>query len=274
MLATNQDTGQNVLIELLNDKEARELRCARLIADDDTVRVIRITDKMTPAEFRKVFDSFGISHFKQGSVYAAPEEREWVESLLATLKVEHQTTWSRPPGPITYGPSVVKFELTSRYFRAIAKIGFHYFLTKFPYFRGDESCFSDIRTFIMSERCAVDKCRRFVSYSAEHIAWQLRAGAQLTVWGHFLAAEANYLNMTATVELFAGPGKRPLSYAIKLGRNPSLLDCKEAHADFFEYFPKERRTAYDGTVSPLSVMKTESPIAIPILSPHAHTFGY
>jgi hypothetical protein len=267
MLATNQSTGQNVLVEMISDKEARELRCARLTAEDDSVHVIRITDGMTPSEFRQVFDSFGISRFKEGMVYAAPEEREWVESLLATLKMEQKTAWTQPPAPITYGPSVVKVTLTSRYFRAIAKIGFHYFLTKMPQFRGDESCFSEIRAFIMSDRCPLEQCKRFVGYRQEHIAWPLRAGAQSTSWGHFLAAEVDYLNLTAKVELFAGPGKRPLSYTINLGRNPARLDTNEAYADFFEYFPKEQRTTFDGTVSSLAALAAQPTIAIPILRP-------
>ena len=269
MLATNQDTGQSVLVELLSETEARELRCAHLITDDDNVRVIRITDKMTPVEFRRVFDSFGIKYFKSGIVYAAPEEQKWVESLLATLKWQRKAAWKQPPGPVTYGPSVVKFTLTTRYFRAIAKIGFHYFLTKMPHFRGDESCFADIRQFIMSDNCPVEKCTNFVSYNVENIALQLRAGAKLTSWGHFLAAESNYLNLIARVELFAGPGKQPVSYGVRLGRNPARLDWNEAHADFFEYFPKEQRTSYDGTISPLSTTTALPRITIPILTSFA-----
>jgi hypothetical protein len=269
MLATNQNTGQNVLVELLGDTEARELRCAQLIGDDDIVRIIRITDGMTPAEFRRVFDSFGIKRFKEGLFYAAPEEQEWIESLIATLKWERKGPWVRPAAPITYGPSVVKFTLTSRYFRAIAKIGFHYFLTKMPHLRGDEPCFSGIRQFIMNNRCPVEECRRFVSYFPEHIAFQLQSGARLAGWGHFLAAESNYHELIARVELFAGPEKRPLSYTVKLGTNPSRLDYREAYADFFEYFKKEHRAQYDGAVSPLSTMAASPRIVIPLLNPLA-----
>jgi len=38
--------------------------------------------------------------------------------------------------------AVVELQVTDRYYRAIAKIGFHYFLTQFPAFDG--SCFSEI----------------------------------------------------------------------------------------------------------------------------------
>jgi hypothetical protein len=266
MLGTNQTTGQTVLLELLNGSEARELRCVQLVADDDSVHVIRITDGMTPEQFRSVFDSFGITHFKSGIAYASTEELAWVESLLGTLKSDNKLPWSANPGPITYGPSVVKFEVTSRYFRAIAKIGFHYFLTKMPQFRGDEPCFADIRRFLKTDACPVDECRRFIGYAPCHLERQLRAGAELNCWGHFLTAQSNYVQLAARVELFAGPGKRPLSYIVRLGQNPSRLDFNEAYGDFFEYFPKEQRTTFDGRVSPLAAITSAPGVYIPLLS--------
>jgi len=40
--------------------------------------------------------------------------------------------------------AVVELQVTDRYYRAIAKIGFHYFLTQFPAFDGSAPCFSEI----------------------------------------------------------------------------------------------------------------------------------
>ncbi len=267
MLGTNQDTGANVLLELVSDTEVRELRCLQLFTDDSSpARIIRIKDGMAPAEFRKEFDKFGIKRFAKAMAYAAPDEREWVESLIGTMTCERRDEWRAPStGPTVYGPSVIKFEMTSRYFREIAKIGFHYFLTRMPHFRGDEACFTDIRNFIVTDRCPVTECRRFVTYRAEHLAWQLQGGASPSAWGHFLCAEADYLNLTASVELFAGPGKRPLSYVVHLGKNPSRLDYGEAYGDFFAYLPKEERGVFDGVRSPMTVLAARPEVRIPIL---------
>jgi len=73
-------------------------------------------------------------------------------------------------GPIIYGPLSIKFTVNDRYFRAIAKIGFHYFLTKFPRFRGDEACFTEIRNFIMNG-CPIDEIGKFVTQSREQFAY-------------------------------------------------------------------------------------------------------
>ena len=136
MLGTDIQTGKNVLLEVIGENEVRQLRHASFVAEDDTVHVIRITDGMTPEQFRAKFDALGIARFKTGECFSAPEERTWVDSLLSTLKIQTKGEWTLPAsGPIGYGPSAIKFTVTSRYFRCIAKIGFHYFLTKMPHFR-------------------------------------------------------------------------------------------------------------------------------------------
>lgn len=251
MLATSQQTGNNVLLELLGEIQAKELRCAQLVAEDDTVHVIPIPDGMTAEQFRAKFEALGIKRFKHGYFFAAPEEISWVESLLGKLKYEGKTEWSLPSsGPIVYGPSVIKFTVTSRYFRCIAKIGFHYFLAKANQFRGDEECFSDIRRFIMNPS-NVEECRRFITYSQGQLAWTLDAGYTLKNWGHLLCVETDYLNFRAKVQLFAGPKMKPFVYTVQLGRNPSRIMCSEAYGNFFAYYPQKERGEFDGEVSDL-----------------------
>ncbi len=182
---------------------------------------------------------------------AGPEEMEWVESLMNGLTFERRTDWTHSTvGPIVYGPARIKFTVTSRYFRCIAKIGFHYFLTKMPNFRGDESCFDDVREFIVNEG-DIDKCKPFVNYNQQPLAWQLRNGQRLSTWGHILCAETDYMQFRAKVQLFAGPEAQPNVYTVQLGRNPSRIDYSEACGDFFAYYPKERRGEFDGEVSEL-----------------------
>jgi hypothetical protein len=56
---------------------------------------------------------------------------------------------------------VVDISVTDRYFRAVAKIGFHYFLTQFQEHTGNEQMFSEIRQFIL-EGGGVDRANKFV----------------------------------------------------------------------------------------------------------------
>jgi hypothetical protein len=252
MVGVNQTTGQDVLLELVGGNEARELRCATLIAEDDSAHVITITDGMTPEQFKKRVMDLGIKRFKTADFSAGPEEMEWVESLMNGLTFERRTDWTHSTvGPIVYGPARIKFTVTSRYFRCIAKIGFHYFLTKTPSFRGDESCFEGLRGFIKNEG-DIDKCKPFVNYNQQPLAWQLRDGQRLSTWGHILCAETDYMQFRAKVQLFAGPEAQPHVYTVQLGPNPSRIVYSEARGDFYAYYPKEGRGEFDGEVSELS----------------------
>jgi hypothetical protein len=251
MVGVNQATGKDVLLELVGGNEARELRCATLVAEDDTVHVITITDGMTPEQFKKRVTDLGVKRSKTADFSAGSEEIEWVESLMNGLTSEGRTEWTHSTvGPIVYGPARIKFTVTSRYFRCMGKIGFRYFLTKMPQFRGDESCFDDLREFIINEG-DVDKCKNFVTFNQQPLAWQLRQGQRLSAWGHILCAETDCMQFRAKVQLFAGPEAQPNVYTIHLGRNPSRIDFTEAYGDFLAYYPKEERGEFDGEVSEL-----------------------
>ena len=248
MFGTSHETGEERELELTGPNNVQELRCAKLVAEDGSVHTIPIKDGMTPEDFRKKVSALSFKFFKHAYISAAQEEIPWVESLFEGFKVDGKTEWSQPTGPIMYGPFAIKFTVTSRYFRAIAKIGFHYFLTKFPRFRGDEPCFSDLRNFIMNG-CRLDEIGRFVSYSKKQFAYQLLAGDRLKVWGHLVCVEADYTGFRAKIQLFVGPENRGVVYIVQLGKNPSSIHYLEVHGDFFAYYPPEERNEFDGEVS-------------------------
>jgi len=253
MLGISHETGEETELEWVGPNSIRELRCAKLVAEDGSTHTIPITDGMTQEDFRKKVKVLGITFFKHWDISAAPEEIPWVESLLDGFKIERKAEWVQPTGPIMYGPFSIKVTVDSRYFRAIAKIGFHYFLTKFPRFRGDEPCFLGIRHFIMNG-CAIDEIGRFVSQSREQFVHQLRAGYRLSVWGHLVCVEAGYMGFRSKVQLFVGPQNQAVVYTVQLGENPSPIHYSEAYGDFFAYYTPEERSEFVGEVSELSVV--------------------
>ena len=243
-------TGESTPLELISDTEVRELRCIRLFTEDDTEHILRITDGMTSEKFRERFDALGIKTFKTAIISASVDEREWVLSLIESFKFESIDSWTTPPRGISYGPSTIKIQLTERYFRAIAKIGFHYFLTKMPRFRGDESFFEEIRTFITTPSRLEDS-KTFITRSDDASIWGIGPGERLNAWGHMLSTEIDYFNLIARVNLFAGPMNRPLIYNIRLGNSPTRVHYTQKEADFFVYFPRRERASYDGEVVPM-----------------------
>lgn len=247
MKAVHPDTNEEVQLEVVSPgykREVLELCHLKLIADDGSEYVIPIADSMTPQEFRKRFDAIGIKHFKEGYLSAPPDKIPRIEQLISTIKSDRRTDWELSK-PVEFTGATIKVTLTSRYFRAIAKIAFHYFLTKFPQFHGSEDCFSDIRKFISSE-CTLDECARFVTRSRRPIVYEIHLGARINVWGHLLTAEMDYLNLLGRVQLFLGPTFMPEIYTVRLGRNPSSLHYAKYYADFFWYYPPEERGEFDG----------------------------
>jgi hypothetical protein len=99
MFGTNHETGEEKELELVGSNSVRELRCVKLIAEDDSTYTITITDGMTPEEFRKKVTALGIKFFKHAHISAAPEEIPWVESLFEGFKMEGKTQWVQPTGP-------------------------------------------------------------------------------------------------------------------------------------------------------------------------------
>ena len=79
-----------------------------------------------------------------------PQEDSWLEPLL-------KATWPDVSfgegtlGSTTYETPTIDVDLTDRYFRGFAKIGFHYFLSQFSDLDGSEPCFEGIRRFIIEE---------------------------------------------------------------------------------------------------------------------------
>lgn len=255
MFGTNHETGEEKELELVGSDSVRELRCINLVAEDDSTHAIPITDGMTPEQFREKVAALRFKFFKSAQISAATEEIPWVESLLEGFAIGQRTEWVQATGPIMYGPFSVKFTVNDRYFRAIAKIAFHSFLTRFSRFRGDEPCFSEMRRFIM-DGSPIDNIREFVTYSREQFVLQLRAGGRLSVWGHLIAVHADYLNLGAKVQLFVGPQNRSIVYNVRLGKNPSAIHFSEAYANFFAYYPPEDRGDFDGEVADLSALAT------------------
>ncbi len=255
MVSKNPDDGREIQLEVESGGTVRQLRHASLVAEDDSTHVIPITDGMTPVQFRAKFDALGVKRFKVGDVYAEVGEIPWIQELMATLKFDKQTDWTiRNVGPIVYSGAAIKVIVNSRYFRDIAKIGFHYFLTRMPQFTGAEPCFAGIRSFIASE-CGIDECQRFVSYNREQISLDIQRGHRLKNWGHMLAAQLDYLNLSAKVQLFVGPEFLPPVYTVRLGANPSRIDHSAASADFFAYFPEAERGEFDGEMVAMSRLR-------------------
>ena len=83
--------------------------------------------------------------------------------------------------------------VSERYWQAIAKIGFHFFLAHFPVFNGLEHEFDGIKRFIYNG----GDSRPYVFSTTEQFAMEFKTGGRLRMWGHLLTAQYGYQRVEA-----------------------------------------------------------------------------
>ena len=123
--------------------------------------------------------------------------------------------------------------VSPEYVRAIAKIGFHFFIQYFPQFTGFEKEFDAIKRFIYHGE--IDHKR--VTAINENFVLNLEH-ATLRRWGHILSAQADENGVEARMQFFAGPPVQPLIWKVEIGQNPSRIIYRESLAYIYMYFDR------------------------------------
>lgn len=234
--------------------------------------VIRITDDMKePEHLLSRLRAQGVEFVQpaKGDVPitavitgASPNEVEWMQHLLSGLK---PNIMSAPELTIDNredkAKAVMTAKPTAKYFRGLAKIGFHYFLKCMPDFHGSEHVFAEIRDFITAGTASdVD---RFVNGRQSQLFTDVAWGESATGYRHLLIARASYHELISKMQFFIPERHRtPLYrpdicvlpiYTIRLGRNPARIDHPRASSHSFTYSEKYKAEGYDGVLRSESI---------------------
>jgi hypothetical protein len=165
----------------------------------------------------------------------------------------------------------VRFQLGERYFRGIAKIGFHYFLSQFPQYSGHETMFAGIRSFISEETNEpVRRVNDFIQHRNHPLIFQmLDDAARPDGWkAHIIAAEIKPGLALAHVQMFLTQENPGLIYTVKLAEDLAFVDpAVAAHA--YRYFPDGKEGAFSGEASALPAIRVAQtfPPTSPAVSP-------
>ena len=118
----------------------------------------------------------------------------------------------------TYQGANTTVVLTDRYFRAIAKIGFHYFLAQFPEYSGHEPMFSAIRSFILEDGSGVHRANDFVGRRQHPLLGEmLDPRMRPEGWqAHVLCAETTQAHAIAHVQMFVSEDWQAPAYTVFL----------------------------------------------------------
>lgn len=250
------------------DRKSRSVRRLRQIIFSTGERsiAVRITDDMRePEQLLMKMRERGVQMAAPSDsdteittaviIGAAEDELEWMQHLLSGVK---DNMLGEPElsinGPEQEAKVTINASPTEKYFRGLAKIGFHYFLKHMSGFQGSEDAFAGIRDFIMNGKA--EDVDRFVSGRTNHIITDILPSESPTGYRHLLIARSNYEQLLCKMQFFIHPKySSPIYrldryalpvYTVNLGRNPSRIDYPQARRHFFTYSDAYREEGYDG----------------------------
>jgi hypothetical protein len=253
------ELGFEILLEC-NNGEFRALRQIVFIEQSGKTHHLLIREGSDPEQLRAEYKTLGSSPpYREVRVFCDPKERVWVEPLLkdAWPQVWFGTDMTTAGNTLSGGE--VKITLTNRYFRAVAKIGFHYFLSQFLNFTGHEPIFSDIRQFILDESAGVDVANKFVGERKIALIGNMLGGSRPDGWfGHSLCADITSGECRAHVQLFISDDFKPRIYTVRLGTDTalqSLPGCGHCYC----YYPTGRQGKLSGEAVSLTSARADFP---------------
>jgi len=216
-------------------------------------RCVPITESMLddPALLKEELSRIDADTDQEIRCATGPDQDEVhrLTALLCQVFPNKRTNWQTIRCP-SNGVTVVA-DLRSPalpFARAVAKIGFHYFLKQFPRYRGSEPQFTTIREFITTGTNVrtPDEIPRLVRVAVvpQHLIRNMELSKESC--GHLLVAGMNELQFYAWAEFFKGFGGPEFACIVELGSNPSGLIYEERHAHRFTWYRHGPRGGYDG----------------------------
>ncbi|MGD0551898.1 MAG: hypothetical protein ABSB25_04520 [Sedimentisphaerales bacterium] len=150
---------------------------------------------------------------------------EFQQLLMKTWPKSERHELPETKEGLTQISGCITFKVNDHYFRSLAKIAFHHYLTHSRRgFRGDEQCFEPIRDFIMNG----GNKEAFFNQSGPKFAMpfgEIPTGGVLTPkqWCHVMAANETDKVAVVYLQLFVGDGCIPKPHYIQLGNIHSKI---------------------------------------------------
>jgi hypothetical protein len=189
----------------------------------------------SPDDLQKVITKRGIRKVKTAYAFAEDSEIARVEGLLQGIG--EMSVWTLDKVDVVQNP-VATIAVTDRYFRAIAKCVFHYFLSVFSEASGAESQFESIRNFIINGGNRND----FVRHLRMPLIRYPAANARPSSYAHLIVVTWEAGRVGGQCQFFLGPDYEPSAYLVKISDGVAAipeLSAKGMRGNFFVYFPDE-----------------------------------
>lgn len=235
---------------------AMPLPQVHFIYADGKKKCIRIKpESFTSTEIVKGIEKRGL---KQIAVFGVTNEE--YEHICDTFREAGLTLSEkqevRPPTDKSVLPVLATGIITcdKRYFQAIAKIAFHYYLgvnLSNCYLNGAEDVFNPVRRFI---RYSDGNPESFVVQKKGYFVDDLRNGWKPPFYGHIFVAEVSNKCIKVKAQFFVGPDIDPPYYEVLLCQKPFIISIQPTtFGHNYVYIEPSKRKQYAGTMHQLGV---------------------
>lgn len=249
------NTNYEILAEPIGDgKNCQPLPQLVLINKDGNCNQILVTEpqKMTIKKLKKLIKSTNIEMpVKIWAVGLTEKEVDYIFNLLEQAGIfqsEEVDDAIQSCNELVKARVNVTFD--KRYFQAIAKICFHYFLQFNDYLKGSETAFEPIRRFI---RYGDGNEKSFVTAHEGYLIPELNNWTPKN-YGHVVICNFKDKRIDAYVQFFIGPDYKPHHYHVRIGRSPlSIIVPQETFGHCYVYHDKGKKTGYQGKFDKLGV---------------------
>jgi len=186
--------------------------------------------------------------FELVTVFADEADFGKMKAIVQAIDPKKQIAW-KPASDERMKIQVTGMaSISDKYLRAIAKIGFHFFLKTCDRYTGHEDIFLPIKKFILEG----GDWRPHVRWYKGSLAINVDRLSRPNTFLHLLVAEKTYRWITAKMQFFVGPTVQPLIYAVRLAANPERIISEESWAYAYLYFDGKDPDGFDGVVEPMN----------------------
>ena len=213
-------------------------------------------------------------YFEDDEVVTDQETRYMreVRKLLSAVFGNFHAQAYGGPGSGTQNRLAMIAGINTIYLRAVAKVGFHYFLWACPALKGNEPAFGPLRAFISEGQ---GNWREFVQLDAPQFLPLLREGNVPIRTSHFFYAALTPQEAVASVQFFVGTHDLPPPSRIRLATNPLVIEGKDFACHQACYFDDDadRADGHDGEAGEDRRVGAEDHCAAGVRSPRPDCYG-
>lgn len=260
MMTANVD-GFNLLVKQSteNPRDAAPVDQLLIVNENGHEFHIRLFPGMTAQRLQSDIAQMNVGKPKCYLVNCDLNNTEFFKSLIASVFPHNAISdeWTSDPADHGRVPMRIEFQTTTASLQAIAKIAFHYYLSRNRRGkRGDETEFAEIRDFILNG----GEARRFFRPSRTQFVdpfphSPVGAATVPSSWCHVFVADESGDVITARLRLFVGPEHLPEPISVILGRLSTPIRVSNGVWGHVYKYNSDIGGRFSGRVEPVSVCR-------------------